>query len=334
MTITGRMALIMLAVSILSYGVSGASFAQTPTCGPEEVIVAGECVPAFDEKPHALNLKTNAKIYTDGATLTITGKIPTLSDFKQDVTIIIKTPTGDIAGVGQVPHAADGSFTYNVVTQGQKWKVAGDYEILAHYGTQKDSIKIDFEGGEGIVAPPPSKGTPPPPEPEPEPKPQPKPEPEPEPEPEPVCGPGTVLKNGICVVAETEKPKGGGCLIATAAYGTEMAQQVQFLREVRDNTLLSTESGTSFMTGFNDVYYTFSPTIADWERENPAFREAVKAFITPMVSTLSIMTLADHGSEEQVLFLGISVIALNLGMYIAAPAVVAIKVRKHLKLRK
>ncbi|RDJ38689.1 MAG: hypothetical protein DWQ13_03275 [Crenarchaeota archaeon] len=150
-----------------------------------------------------------------------------------------------------------------------------------------------------------------------------------------LCGTGTKLVDGVCkVTLETKTTKGGGCLIATAAYGTEMAHQVQFLREVRDNTLLSTESGTSFMTGFNDIYYSFSPTIADWERENPAFREAVKAFITPMVSTLSIMTLADQGSEEQVLFLGISVIALNLGMYIAAPAVVAIKVRKHLKLRK
>ena len=150
-----------------------------------------------------------------------------------------------------------------------------------------------------------------------------------------LCGTGTKLVDGVCKVTLEAKPaKGGGCLIATAAYGTEMSGQVQFLREVRDNALLSTESGTSFMTGFNDVYYTFSPTIADWERENPAFREAVKLFITPMVSTLSIMTLADQGSEEQVLFLGASVIALNLGMYIAAPAVVAIKVRKHLKLRK
>ena len=113
-----------------------------------------------------------------------------------------------------------------------------------------------------------------------------------------------------------------------------MAQQVQLLREVRNNILLSTESGASFMTEFNGIYYSFSPTIADWERENPVFREAVKLFITPMVSALSIMTLADSGSEEQVLLLGISVIALNLGMYIAAPAVVAIKVRKHLKLRK
>ena len=49
----------------------------------------------------------------------------------------------------------------------------------------------------------------------------------------------------------------GGCLIATAAFGSEMAPQVQFLREIRDNTVLQTESGSAFMTGFNQFYYSF-----------------------------------------------------------------------------
>ncbi len=124
--------------------------------------------------------------------------------------------------------------------------------------------------------------------------------------------------------------EGGGCLIATAAYGTELAPQVQFLREIRDNTVMSTSSGMSFMTGFNQLYYSFSPTIADLERENPMFQEAVRTFITPMISTLSIMTLAEDGSEGQVIGLGISVIVLNLGMYIAAPAIVVWQIRKRI----
>ncbi|MDA1125249.1 MAG: peptidylprolyl isomerase, partial [Crenarchaeota archaeon] len=40
------------------------------------------------------------------------------------------------------------------------------------------------------------------------------------------------------------KEEGGGCLIATATYGSELAPQVQFLREIRDNTVLQTQSGT------------------------------------------------------------------------------------------
>ena len=125
-----------------------------------------------------------------------------------------------------------------------------------------------------------------------------------------------------------QEKEGGGCLIATAAYGSEMASQVQFLREIRDNTVLSTSYGTSFMNSFNQFYYSFSPTIADWERQNPIFKEATKLFITPMVSTLSIMTFAEEGSESHVLGLGLSVIALNLGMYVAAPTIAILKLKQ------
>ena len=119
---------------------------------------------------------------------------------------------------------------------------------------------------------------------------------------------------------------GGGCLIATATYGSELAPQVQQLRELRDNQLLQTESGSAFMSSFNEMYYSFSPTIADYERENPMFKEAVKLTITPMLSTLAIMENAE--TESEVLGLGLSVIALNLGMYLGAPAIVIISIRK------
>ena len=132
-------------------------------------------------------------------------------------------------------------------------------------------------------------------------------------------------------VKETTSVKsgnGGGCLIATATYGSELAPQVQQLRELRDNTLLNTASGTAFMGTFNNVYYSFSPTIADMERENPMFKEVVKVGLTPMISSLSLMENAN--SESEVLGLGLSVIALNLGMYIAVPAVVIIGIRKKI----
>jgi hypothetical protein len=137
------------------------------------------------------------------------------------------------------------------------------------------------------------------------------------------CGPGTDLVNGICTVVSTQ---GGGCLIATAAYGSEMAPQVQLLREIRDNKVMSTESGVSFMTGFNQFYYSFSPTIADIERENPVFKEMVKIGITPMLSSLSIMSAAD--SEQEIVGYGIGVILLNVGMYFVAPAMLFFGIKK------
>ena len=131
------------------------------------------------------------------------------------------------------------------------------------------------------------------------------------------------------VATQESTEEGGGCLIATATYGSEFAPQVQQLREIRDNQLMNTESGSAFMSTFNELYYTFSPTIADMERESPVFKEIVKLGLTPMLSTLAIMENAE--SESEVLGLGLSVIALNLGMYIAAPAMMFYGISKKVK---
>jgi len=125
------------------------------------------------------------------------------------------------------------------------------------------------------------------------------------------------------------KMKVSGCLIATAAYGSEMAPQVQLLREIRDNQLMNTDSGVSFMTGFNQLYYSFSPHIADMQRENPVFQEIVKIGITPLLSSLSIMKYAE--SDAEVLGYGIGVILMNIGMYFAAPAMLFCIIRKEKK---
>ena len=123
----------------------------------------------------------------------------------------------------------------------------------------------------------------------------------------------------------------GGCLIATAAFGSEMAPQVQLLREIRDNTVLQTQSGTAFMTGFNQFYYSFSPAVADYERENPVFKEAVKLSLTPMLTSLALLNYADIDTEQEMLGYGIGVILLNIGMYFVAPAAVIIAIKNRKK---
>ena len=127
---------------------------------------------------------------------------------------------------------------------------------------------------------------------------------------------------------ELDKSNGGGCLIATAAFGSELAPQVQQLRELRDNAILQTESGSAFMTGFNQFYYSFSPVIADYERENPAFKEAVKLTLAPLLTSLILLQYADIDSEYEMLGYGISVILLNIGMYFVAPAILIMKIKK------
>ena len=128
-----------------------------------------------------------------------------------------------------------------------------------------------------------------------------------------------------------DSENGGGCLIATATYGSEMAPQVQLLREIRDNQLMSTESGASFMSGFNQLYYSFSPYIADMERENPVFKKMVKIAITPLLTSLSVMSMAD--SDQEIIGYGTGVILMNLGMYVAIPGMMIYGISKTRKAR-
>ena len=138
-------------------------------------------------------------------------------------------------------------------------------------------------------------------------------------------------KDGYVGTMENENEEGGGCLIATAAFGSEMEPQVQFLREIRDGTVMSTQSGTVFMTGFNQFYYSFSPYVADYERENPVFKEAVKVTLTPLLTSLTLLNYVEVDTEEEMLGYGIGIILLNIGMYFVAPATVIIAIKNRIK---
>jgi len=135
-------------------------------------------------------------------------------------------------------------------------------------------------------------------------------------------------------VTTMDKYNGGGCLIATASFGSELAPQVQLLREIRDNTILQTKSGSIFMTGFNQFYYSFSPAVADYERENTTFKEAVKLTLTPLLTSLILLQYVDIDSESEMLGYGIGVILLNIGMYFVVPAVLVMKIRKRVNIEK
>ncbi len=315
----GRILLVMMSFTIFSYGLMDATNAQIDTSIPP------------------LSVKTDLPLYTDGNTITVTGLIKTLnSDYPVDLTLLVRDPTGNLVYINQITPNSDGSFQTTFIAAGT-FKVGGEYTVQASYSGQKAITKFNFVGGSGILPvqcgpnqqlvngvcvdkepPPPTKCGPnqqlvngvcmdkePPP---------------------PTCGTGTHLENGKCV---PDEKKGGGCLIATAAFGSELAPQVQMLREIRDNKVLDTSSGMTFMSGFNEFYYSFSPTIADWERANPIFQEAVRITITPLLTSLSILNYVDIDSEAEMLGYGISLIVLNLGMYIVAPAVVIIKLKNR-----
>ena len=138
-----------------------------------------------------------------------------------------------------------------------------------------------------------------------------------------------VSDNNVTSGEENISSGGGGCLIATATFDSELAPQVQQLRELRDNKILQTRSGAGFMTFFNNFYYSFSPQVADMEREYPLFKEAVKIGITPLLLSFSLLNNVDMNSEFNIIVYGSSVIVLNLGMYFVAPALIVMRVSKR-----
>ena len=304
MKLWGKFFLAVLTLSLLSYGISGAAYAAV-----EPLTVLTE------------------EFYAEGNIITISGFVKNFDasdpQKRMDVTILITAPNGNLVTVLQISPSSDGNYS-DSFTAGGMISAEGDYTVKAKWGAQSNQTVFKYGGSSGASVVeeevPESTQTQVIDE-----------EPEVDEEPvmessQPVCGPGTVLKNNVCVA---EQQGGGGCLIATAAFGSEMAPQVQFLREIRDSTVLQTQSGSTFMTGFNQFYYSFSPAIADYERENPAFKEAVKIAITPMLTSLAILNYVDIDSEEEMLGYGIGIILLNIGMYFIAPAVIIFKIKNR-----
>ena len=318
--------------------------------------------PIIQNNELKITMNSNSQTYQHGNKITINGQIENYDSNAMINTALIyaiKSPENKIISSGTLGPASNGSFLLTTFAMDTLWKTDGIYVFNVKFGTLENTLSIFYDNTqyemvseepteeiiEEIIEEEPTEEII---------EVNPTVEPteeiieeiiEEEPTGEiieeesnlestsessvesqliPICGTGTQDVNGICQVIKTEE-KGGGCLIATATYGSELAPQVQLLREIRDNNLLNTESGTFFMNTFNDFYYTFSPTIADYERENPYFKDAVKIAITPMISTLSLMENAE--SESEVLGIGISLIILNLGMYLGVPAVVIVGIR-------
>lgn len=75
----------------------------------------------------------------------------------------------------------------------------------------------------------------------------------------------------------------GYCFVATAAYGTETATELDILRDFRDQVLLNNALGSRFV----EVYYTLSPPIANFIAQSDFLRAVVReVFIEPIVNLL------------------------------------------------
>lgn len=96
------------------------------------------------------------------------------------------------------------------------------------------------------------------------------------------------------------------CIIASAAYGSEMAKEVESLRNFRDMTIMQTFAGQQFMEVFNRFYYSFSPTVARLVSSSEVARFATRILIYPLISILDYSrglssNLTTHPEEAAVI---------------------------------
>ena len=127
------------------------------------------------------------------------------------------------------------------------------------------------------------------------------------------------------------------CIIASAAYGSELAPDVQLLRIFRDSSLQATFAGSAFMGVFNAFYYSFSTTVADFITQYPALQAITRALIYPLIATLRFMSAAfgtlGFTTELAAVASGVAASALIGAIYITPIIAIASLLSKKLRRR-
>ena len=278
-----------------------------------------------------ISVVTDYTSYDVGEMINIMGKINLTSNIDSTPIILQIIDNNDnIVTVDQFTPDRDGVFQKSYLTSGPLWKSSGEYFIIINYSTYKNKTSFSLNNDdkndynlslqnlkntltddtndtsqltndtsqlttESIV-----------------------------------CGPGTIEKDGMCIPEVDKEPiGGGGCLIATATYDSELSSQIQYLRHIRDDVVLNTQSGQIFMQVFNNFYYSFSPYVSDLERNNPIFKETVKIVISTLLYSLSILN-DKIKSEHEMIFYGIAIISFNILVYFILPFTALDQIKKRL----
>ena len=123
------------------------------------------------------------------------------------------------------------------------------------------------------------------------------------------------MTESITVSVVEASEAAAACFIATAAYGTPMAREIQILREFRDEYLLSNPMGQALV----NFYYRFSPPIANLITDYPSLKPMVRAGLLPVV-TMSAAVVNNTVAEK----------VATLGFLVLVSVIVAVFViRRH-----
>ena len=143
----------------------------------------------------------------------------------------------------------------------------------------------------------------------------------------------TTTETTVITTTETYRPGiFSRCIIASAAYGSDLAPEVQFLRAFRDQFVESTFAGRCFMRVFNAFYYSFSPVVAAVIQQNPFLSQVTRVLLYPLVVALRLASTIFYAlgftPEFAVVISGIFAATLIGLLYVTPTAVVKIVIKQ------
>jgi hypothetical protein len=123
------------------------------------------------------------------------------------------------------------------------------------------------------------------------------------------------------------------CVIATAAYGSELAPEVVYMRYVRDRLIGSTPTGRTLVASFNVFYYSWSPPLAERIAGNGLLRALFRVLLLPLVGIVHITALTFMGMASMTenadmasVVAFVAAAAMTLTIYVVLPVVGATEV--------
>ena len=127
------------------------------------------------------------------------------------------------------------------------------------------------------------------------------------------------------------------CIIATVTYNSELSEVVDFLREFRDNIVLSTYAGRRFYAAFDPFYYSWSPSVAQAIHENPWLKPAFRVLLYPLILSLRVAALIAQPlvpiNAEVAVFLAGTVTSVFIGLIYLSPLVYLLFHRRKVVVR-
>ena len=134
---------------------------------------------------------------------------------------------------------------------------------------------------------------------------------------------GITITSASTTSSSSTTPGAPKCLIATATYGSELAPEVQLLRNFRDNSIQKTTAGSYFMLAFNAWYYSFSPYVANYLNTHSVERTIMKGVLYPLIGMLYLTSnlFAATGAYPEVAALVSGLLASSLigAFYLGLP---------------